>query len=516
MMPKSTCLGAAQKEETTTTTATKAVAFVDNTTTTTALQPTYISQLILGMSDCLSRLGAHPTNKQLEDCAIFIHESMSTSSRNYHSVKHVFDLTDGWDDPIGILSAYFHDCIYYFVDGGLSSCQKDILQNVLDTECAGGGLKLKSDPDNDDDLFRMCLSIFGFHPNQDMSLTPTGFNEFLSALTACRHLHSLLDKRILAQIVCCIEATIAFRPIIDDKTPCDRLYDRMLIANEECHLGLCEDELVEAVQRAALLSNRDLGNFGSPDPAYFLDNTWGLLPELNQSLRHQFCYTVAEFHEAVVKMNGFFSFLKPNVIFASFRGVPSDNVIGALQSQATRNLEIGRIYVGAKVLAVSMLAAFATLTGGDAPMSLFLGDLPSRHHVSFRLEDCLPEHHATEQKCDLQVYDILANGRKSEMSFDIRQSPLAAYLYSCMGTDGVMEALQSCGCVATPMTTETAKVVLRTLPREAVMRVAHNMAKVALSRQELLLQIVSEMEDGDSNGDASVDDDCKCKRMRTR
>ncbi|KAI2499121.1 hypothetical protein MHU86_15391 [Fragilaria crotonensis] len=323
-----------------------------------------------------------------------------------------------------------------------------------------------------------------------MTSTP-GLNEFLSALTACRHLQSLLNKKVLAQIVCCIEATIPFRPTIDDKTPSDRLYDRMQIANIDCQLGLSDDELVEAVQRAALLCNRDLGNFGSSDPAYFLDNTWSLLPELNKSLRHQFCYTIADFHEAVVKMNGFFPFLKPTMIFESFRGVPSDDTIRALELQATRNLEIGRIYVGAKVLALSMLAAFANLTGGDAPISLFLGDLPSRHRVSRRLDDCLPEHHPTEL-CDLDAYHILAQGRKSEMSFDIRQSPLAAYLYSCMGTKGVMAALQSL--TLYPMTTDRAHAVLRTLPQDAVLRVARIMAKVALSRQELILNIVHEIE----------------------
>ena len=450
-------------------------------------RPTYIGRLILGMRECLHRLGAAPTNQQLEMFAIFIHESMSTSSRNYHSVKHVFDLTDGWDDPIGILSAYFHDCIYYFVDGGLSSCQKGILQDVL--ECCGERMVIKCNPN--DEILKMCLCIFGFHQGHDMTST-TGLNEFLSALTACRLLQSLLDKEILAKIVCCIEGTIPFRPTIDTKTPSDRLYDRMLMANTDYQLGLTDDELVEAVQRAALLCNRDLGNFGSSDPAYFLDNTWSLLPELNKSLRHHFCYSVADFHEAVVKMNGFFSFLKPNVIFASFRGVPSNETMSALQMQATRNLEIGRIYVGAKVLALSMLAAFAKLTGGDAPISLFLGDLPSRHRVSRRLEDCLPDHHPTEL-CDLEAYNILAHGRKSEMSFDIRQSPLAAYLYSCMGTKGVMDALQ---CLTLyPMTTDTAHAILRTLPRDAVLQVARIMAKVALSRQELILNIVREIED---------------------
>mmetsp|Transcript_8876 Transcript_8876/g.14776 ORF Transcript_8876/g.14776 Transcript_8876/m.14776 type:complete len:480 (-) Transcript_8876:39-1478(-) len=451
-------------------------------------QPTYIGRLILGIRDCLAKLGAEATNIQLEEWAIFIHESMSSSSRNYHSVKHVFDLADGWDDPIGVLSAYFHDCIYYDVDGGLSACQAVILKNVMETR-DGDKILLNQDPE--DELLELCMIIFGFRPDQ---VVTTGLNEFLSALIAVRELQEVMSKPILSKIVCCIEATIAFRTKIDGETALDRLYDRMVKANVTCKLGLSEEELVEAVQRAALLSNRDLGNFGSQDRAYFLDNTWSLLPELNKSLRDNYCYTVAEFQLAVVKMNGFFTFfLKEDMIFSSFRGVPSQEVIQVLEVQARRNLEIARTYVGAKVLSVSLLAAFAELTGGDAPMSLFMGDLPSRLHVSRRLEDYLPItlEGCGHNQCDPEVYNILAHGRTSETSFDIRQSPLAAYLYGCMGSEGVAAALS--GIKLHPMTKETAKELLKKLPRDAVLRVAQNMAKVALSRQDLILKLVMEL-----------------------
>lgn len=475
-------------------------------------QPTYIGRLILGIRDCLTKLGTEATNIQLEEWAIFIHESMSSSSRNYHSVKHVFDLSDGWDDPIGVLSAYFHDCIYYDVDGGLSPCQALILKNVMEIE-AGKKILLHKDPG--DETLELCFIIFGFQPDQ---VVTTGLNEFLSALIAVRELQQVLNKSVLSKIICCIEATIPFRPIIDGKTPMDRLYDRMVIANETCHLGLSEEELVESVQRAALLANRDLGNFGSQDRAYFLDNTWSLLPELNKSLRDQYCYTVAEFQLAVVKMNGFFTFfLKEDMIFCAFRGVPSDEVISVLEAQARRNLEIGRTYVGAKVLAVSLLAAFAELTGGDAPMSLFMGDLPSRHHVSRRLEDYLPISDGTTDETkeattaaaasgcvDAEIYNILAQGRKSETRFDIRQSPLAAYLYGYMGNEGIAAALS--GIQLHPMTKDTAKALLHTLPKDAVLRVAQNMAKVALSRQDLILKLVMELVgDGEEVGKAMDD-----------
>lgn len=110
--------------------------------------------------------------------------------------------------------------------------------------------------------------------------------------------------------------------------------------------------------------------FNHQDQAWFLDNTWSLLPESNEALRHKFLYTVQEFQFAVFKMHGFFAyFLKPELIFQQFRGVPTDEEMVALKSRAGRNIEIGRRYVAAKLLSVSVLSAFAELTGGDAPIS---------------------------------------------------------------------------------------------------------------------------------------------------
>eukprot|EP00542_Grammatophora_oceanica_P019659 CAMPEP_0194045486 /NCGR_PEP_ID=MMETSP0009_2-20130614/16814_1 /TAXON_ID=210454 /ORGANISM="Grammatophora oceanica, Strain CCMP 410" /LENGTH=472 /DNA_ID=CAMNT_0038690349 /DNA_START=63 /DNA_END=1481 /DNA_ORIENTATION=- len=450
---------------------------------------TYISRLFVGMQTCLEKLGAKPTLAQLEHWAIFIHESMSISSRNYHSVKHVFDIADGWDDPIGLLSAYFHDCIYFNVDGGLSPCQAKMLDSVVkkdaDRKCI---IVLETD----EPLVAMVEDIFGFVPKQELS-PMGGLNEFLSAVIAVRQLAPVLDRKSLAQIACCIEATIPFRASKSDEPgPMDKLFERMVAVNEKLELGMTEEELVLAVQRAALLSNRDLGNFGSEDRTWFLDNTWSLLPETNESLRHQYLYTAKEFQHAVFKMNGFFSFLQPERIFTSFRGVPSDETVETLTMQARRNMEIGRKYVGSKLLSVSLLAAFGELTGGDAPMSLFMGDLPSRQHVSCRLEDYLPPPPSQEvTNYDLDVYNILAKGRNAETSFDIRQSPLAAYLYGCMGDEGIDKCLGSVKLY--PMEPDSARALLNALPKEAVLGVAENMAKVAVSRAHLIKELIAEL-----------------------
>ena len=439
---------------------------------------TYIGRLILGLRDSLETLGAKPTNQQLETWAIFIHESMSISSRNYHSVHHVFDLAEDWDDPIGVLGAYFHDCIYYHVDGGLSPCQANILNGVVDSQ-ANGLKRFISEPSehNNDTLLLMVESIFGLSPGQEMS-PMTGFNEFLSAVIAVKVLSSVLGTKHLAEIACCIEATIPFRPSKNGITPMEGLFARMNKTNQTFSLGCTNDELVLAVHRAVSLANRDVGNFGTEDRMWFLDNTWSLLPETNESLRHQYLYTVKEFQHAVFKMYGFFSFLDPTTIFASFRGLPLDEELDRLTTQARRNLDIGKLYVSAKLLSLSVLAAFAELTGGDAPMSLFMGDLPFRHHVSCRLEDYLPPPVSLDG-CDIDVYNILVHGRKTESSFDIRQSPLAAYLYSYLGDEMVVIIKEQ---PLYPMTKETAKALLLRLPHDAVCILGKNLAKVAVSR----------------------------------
>jgi hypothetical protein len=458
---------------------------------------TYIARLMVRMDACFEKLGvestADETVRKMESMSILIHESMSISSRNYHSVQHVFDISKHLDDPIAILSALFHDCVYHNIDGGLSDIQKVFLQGVLLVEDKEDGPPaLKVHPDSTaDKLLSLVIQIYGFVPGQE--LTPmTGLNEFLSAVIAVRELEFLLPLPSLARIACCIEATIPFRPDIDGKSCSERLYERMLKASSDFSLNMSDNDCVVAVQQAAILSNEDVGNFGSEDQLWFLDNTWSLLPESNEALRKQYLYTVKDFQFAVFKMTGFFGFLKPTVVFQQFHGVPPDEEMNRLTNNCRRNLEVGKKYVAAKLLSISVLAAFAELTGGDAPISLFMGDLPSRHHVSRRLEDALPQAKTTPHEgCDEVVYNILAHGRRSETAFDVRQSPLAAYFYSFLGDEGVEKILSDIKVY--PMSSDTATALLTKLPREAVLHVSGSMINFAISRRKLIRNLVEQL-----------------------
>lgn len=458
---------------------------------------TYMTQLIIKMQDSLHQLDidteCDETCRRMEEMAILIHESMSISSRNYHSVQHVFDISKNLSDPIAILAALFHDCVYFHVDGGLSDKQQAILRDVVCSNSdshPGGNNNCRLSDKIEDPLLRMVATVFNFEEGQE--LTPFGgINEFLSAVLAVRELQSLLPMPILAQIAACIEATIPFRaPDANGVTATDKLFGNLVQANEEFNLGLNEAQLTTAVQRAVLLANEDVGNFATQDGGYFLDNTWNLLPESNAALRHQYLYTVGEFQFSLFKMYGFFSFLKPSVVFLQYKGVPNKEEYEHRTMSAGRNIEVGKKYVAATLLSTSLLAAFAELTGGDAPISLFMGDLPSRYRVSRRMEDNLPKFSRSEleKRCDPDVYTLLLQGRRSETTFDIKQDPLAAYLYASMGDEGVSSVLKD---VKTyPMDQEVARDLLGRLPRTAVELVADNVATIAPSRSEQIREII--------------------------
>eukprot|EP00531_Pseudo-nitzschia_arenysensis_P003772 CAMPEP_0116135368 /NCGR_PEP_ID=MMETSP0329-20121206/11152_1 /TAXON_ID=697910 /ORGANISM="Pseudo-nitzschia arenysensis, Strain B593" /LENGTH=509 /DNA_ID=CAMNT_0003630161 /DNA_START=3 /DNA_END=1532 /DNA_ORIENTATION=+ len=485
---------------------------------------------------------------KLEEMAVFIYESMSISTRNYHSVQHVFDIINHDDrlenNPIAVIAACFHDCIYYHVDGGLTPVQAVLLEgsyaisgqtadedaNTFNakreykfyaTENRGNKNQGKSMM-----LLQMVEVIFGYAPGQSIRITNDGLNEFLSAVVAVRMLQDHLPIEILAQIACCIEATIPFRQPDKEtgKTHMDRLYENMKEAREIYNLELSDEDLVISVQRACLLSNSDVGNFGTTDRLYFLDNTWSLLPETNESLRNEYVYSVDHFHVALYKMYGFFGFLKPAVVFHEFRGVPAVPEMDRLIQECSNNLAFGRTYVGAKLVAMSLVSAVAVLTGGDAPISLFTGDLraserrgsmlmegsraskrqkqdqfklsgPVRSCDFFRnktLHDSQQPPEEYLQNCTQPVYEILAEGRRSESSFDTKRSPWSALLYGYLGDEGLNRILEEQ--TLYPMNAERAWSLLRALPLKPVNTIVQSISQQALSRTEKICEVLSKLE----------------------
>ncbi len=206
------------------------------------------------MDRCLSELNYTATIDDVKSWADIVYESMSAPSRTFHCVQHVFDVADG-ADSIQKLAAFFHDVVYYSIDGGLSQVQHEMLKDVITitiTEIKiekeqemkvkmerhpsqkGSGSRSGSSDDNTDTAvatstgtimeiddnegevhechasavtvteavvavsnqtldtnISMAVEMFGFKPGQTLRKMGDGLNEFLSACVAVKCLQKM-------------------------------------------------------------------------------------------------------------------------------------------------------------------------------------------------------------------------------------------------------------------------------------------------------------------------------------
>ena len=484
------------------------------TTTKPTHQGTRLQRLTTGLNTSLHALGASATNAQLEEWSTLIYESMSASSRDFHGIDHVFAVSgneeiddngnkdDGDDTPdraqkqaVQTLSAYFHDIIYYTVDGGLSDEQAKLLEGVIVENNADGSVHLSNNAyesnDPADVPMAMLLGVFGFQPGQ--KLNPFGgLNEFLSAALFIRCLQDVLPLEHMFRISACIEATVPFRkPDQEGSLPPTVLFNRLMAVRNKHRdqLGAMPmSDLVVTVQQAQLLANRDVANFAG-DISVFLSNTWNLMPETNLKMRQK-VYRISSFAHSLVKMAGFFNFLDPTTIYHSFEGVPSDEEMASMVSKARANLAIAKKYMNAKLLSISVLAALAEKTGGDSSLSMWVGDSRMPGVITPKMEDDIEPIPDPDSDIDLDetVFRILRDGRESASSFDIRNSPLAAFLYGLIGDEGLSKSLKH---AVYPMTAEDAEQLLQSLPHSAISKIAWACTKVVASTRRRALERIA-------------------------
>mmetsp|Transcript_58976 Transcript_58976/g.70980 ORF Transcript_58976/g.70980 Transcript_58976/m.70980 type:complete len:562 (-) Transcript_58976:33-1718(-) len=460
---------------------------------------TYLNKLIKVFRKSLEALEVKPSNRDLEKWACLIHECMSGNGRNFHSVGHVFDISVD-AEPLQTLSAMFHDCIYYNVDGGLNFKMKEALKGVIveDMSCGTCAVRLVDVDAQDDNLLSISVSIFGFKSHQTL-LPFGGLNEFLSAMLACRELGNSLTLKQMVRIIVCIEATIPFRkPNDQGKNVSESLFDRLVLTNTKFDLEFTEEEAIYAIKMATDLGNRDVGNFTTDDKAYFLDNTWKLLPESNIPLRQTNIYTMFEYQLALNKMEGFFNFLDPTTVYHSFRGLPPPETMSFMKERVEMNIGAARCYLRAKLVGIAVLSSLAVMTGGDSPIAMFMGDLPDQVEDNsdfVNLGEILnrecpdPRRIGKYVELDEEIFNLLHVGRKNASKFDLKNSPLAAFLYALIGDKGIELSTKS---VVYPMTVESARKFLQTLPPKAVATIAYLCAQFAETRSAELMDIAVE------------------------
>jgi hypothetical protein len=429
------------------------------------------------LAAALEDLGAQLPLRETERLGVMINEAMTAGARSFHTPEHVFALVDP-GNPHTTLAALFHDLVYYQVDLGFIPQIAEAVQSSI--EARGGQLFLPASPPVGDRSLDICMAVFGFSPGEQLSPFG-GMNEFLSALVMHRKLSAVLRERDLVPATACIEATIPFRtPDAAGLTPADLLERRLRAASDRLGLTLSQKTIEQTVQWAVTFANRDVANFAEEEVTRFLDNTWKLLPETNPSLRTQGVYTIKSYRVALQKMNGFLRGLDPATIFAQYRGAPPEAEYQAMVRRGERNITTAREYLGIKLLTAAVLEALADISGGDTPISLFMGDIGAQKKGT-RLEDYLPDYTPRAGvRLDETLRGLLAHGRASASSFDLQNSPLSLYIYLHLGADGFHDFLEAALRLfdghATP------QAFLDSLPGEMVASVAEGCAQMAFTR----------------------------------
>ncbi len=399
-----------------------------------------VQKLITIFSESFQKLGQDVPLVKLEDLAVTIHRAMTVHARHFHTLEHVFTFVDG-ADPIRTLAALYHDIVYFQVDMGFSPQIWQLISAYITQN--NGEFFVSAEISKDDRLAAMMLDIFELVPGQKLS-SVAALNEFLSALVMVKQLSGIVSEKDMLQMALCIEATIPFRPKnAEGLNHFENMEKRLPVILAKYGLELSEAELIRIIGVSVIFANKDIENFAEADPGQFLDNTWKLLPETNAALRLPDVYSIGTYRLALQRMFAFFNFLDPDCVFNQYRGNPSDEEFKQMTKYARNNIVVAREYLQIKILSMVVLEALAIATGGDAPVSLFMGDVP-REGVSIkRLEYFLPEM-STPHWVDngSTIYQLLESGRASDTSFDMRNSPLSLFIYKSTPPEKIVEYLQ--------------------------------------------------------------------------
>ena len=382
------------------------------------------------------RLEAEVEPSELARIAELIVQPMIGPWRFFHNPEHIFDV-GGNKDAIEVMAALFHDIVYVQVDRSINFNVSYYITPL--TKEVNKQLRIREQSELPTDAtFEMVMLVFGFVPGE--VLNPfCGQNEFLSALVAAKALEPFLKPEQLLQIAACIEATIPFRAANSGVTVSQHLYDRLQAINSLFNLSLTHEQMRETIKKAVRIANRDVISFSHESSANFLANTWNLLPETNHNLTYYGFYTVRDYRVALLKMEGFLNYLKPEVIFRQFEGYPDDRTYHRWETTAKYNLEIAELYLGCKLAAIALLEALSSGLGLDVSLAMMMGQLPDKANPGVRLESFFPEiEKPYEPKIGIEaeVFNLLENGRaKSSSNTDLENSPLATFIVKVVGFD---------------------------------------------------------------------------------
>lgn len=330
--------------------------------------------------------------------------SMTGLARYYHTLPHALSVAES-DDPIDMLIGLCHDIVQTEVDDGLPEVIEQALHGFI-THDESGVYRLVDDArTRTDRSFEMVRIGFGLERGQALPAR-SGRNEFLSALSAVKTLEHLLNPAALASLTIGIEATIPFRSDPDNVAyrSCRALQE----LNRVFDLELSDAQIRDEIRRSVRMANRDISSFCGEDLHTFLDDTWNLMRETSQDLRHFHPIPVRRYRATLQKMTRFLSGLRADVVFRRFEDEPDSATWHKTLGRAADNLAIISAVMGAKLLAASLIEA--TRDSHETLLPTFPPQAPASRPI---------------REGANSAESILSVGKDSPFEFDICRSRLA-------------------------------------------------------------------------------------------
>ncbi len=441
--------------------------------------PPTITSLTLLLADSLHKVRKREAGEiavdEIESASFLVYRAMTNRSRHYHDLTHLFHVAR--DLPaLAKLAAIYHDVVYFSVDGGFPTDVGERLADVM--VCHDDRIYLTTSAD---EMVSDVATIFGFTAGQQLK-QEGGLSEFLSAVLAVRELRNFLSDQNLWAVAACIEATIPFRPAVDGVTPTDLLGMRLGCLRRGT-LSLTEEEIHDIKILAVRIANADVQSFGKPELSHFIENTWQILTETNADFHQAGAYSILTYRESLVRMKMFLSHLDPTVIFRQYGNTPDHDSYQTLIECSKDHLRDSLEYVKAHIVATSVVEALAERSGGDGPLSYFIGAADAGIFQNLAAVDRAPNvKNSNQPSWNDQVMAELKSKLAGVPRFDHALLPLAAYFYELLGSGGIAE-LAGHACEVYEKK-QNWKWFIELLPREAISEVATAMARSAVLRKD--------------------------------
>jgi hypothetical protein len=151
----------------------------------------------------------------------------------------------------------------------------------------------------------------------------------------------------------------------------------------------------------------------------------------------------SQFRRAIHGALKFFEFLRPDIIFHEHKGYPKSGDFSRLINNSTQNLKISRTYFGAIVHTCALIEAISDLSGGEAPLSLFVGDMAEVGVRCSQSSYVYPELQVKDTH-EKVVYNLLQKGGELKGQCLFSALPAAAYVHASLGHKFVADLSTKC------------------------------------------------------------------------